>query len=106
MREGHRGALRTSERGEGKPFGFAIDQNFARRLFIIDGDRDNDGRLAFGLRPQNLEGANLAVVAALAPVVQKILVGVGAAGLPELVGFAVITLLQRGEKAREARSSE
>ena len=79
---------RRFRRGIGKPFGFAIDQEFARRLLIIDGDRDDDGLRAFGSRPQNFEGADLAVVAALAPVVQEILVRVGAAGLPKLVGFA------------------
>ena len=90
-----------SKRGESKPFGFAIDQEFARRRFVIDGDRDNNGLFAFGLRSQNFEGANFSVVALCAPVVQKILVGVRAAGLPKLVGFMVIALLQSSEKMRD-----
>ena len=90
-----------SEWGEGKPFAFAIDHQFARRRFIIDGDRDNNGLLAFGLRSQDLEGTDFPVVAVLAPVVQEILVSVRGAGLPKPVGFRVVALLQRGEKARD-----
>ena len=31
-----------SERRKGKPFGFAIDQQIARRLLVINGDRHNN----------------------------------------------------------------
>src|SRR5271157_4215287 len=96
-----RSSISETRWGIGEPLGFAIDQEFARRLLIVNGDRDNDGICAFGSRPQNFEGANLPVVAALAPVVQEIRVSVSVAGLPKPVGFLVVTLLQRREKARD-----
>ena len=87
---------RISKWRVGKPLGFAIDHEVARRLFIINSDGDNDGPRAFGLRPQNLEGANLPIVAVLAPVVKKVLIRESGARLPKLVRLMVVPLLQRG----------
>src|SRR5438094_7729597 len=75
-----------------------IHQEVERRVLVVDAHGNDDGGRAFGLRLQDFEFSNLAVITLLAPVVQKFVETVRRAGLPEPVSLSVIALMESGQE--------
>src|SRR5713226_6789822 len=84
----------------GQSFSPAVDKKIQRWVCIIDAYRDHDRVRTFGFRSEDFKLPDLTVVAVFTPTAKEIFEGVRRAGLPELIGFPIVPLLESGQKSR------